>query len=60
MKLLIKPTPSEKFYSLTAREATRIAWLTAKEYSPDGRPDMEIFSEWTKRHTERSKTASQD
>jgi len=57
MDIPIKPKPNEKYLSLGARDAQKVAMAVAKRYSPDTEPDWSIFREFTQAHLKYAKSA---
>jgi hypothetical protein len=54
MKLLVKPRPNEKYFQLSPKDATQVAWAAAKNYGIDG-PDWSVFREFTGEYNARRK-----
>ena len=56
MKILTKPKPNEKFFTLTLRQASLTAMEVARRYG-NGEPDWQLFKEWTEAHARRNRTS---
>lgn len=53
MKLIVRPRPNSRYFDLSPRQATVVAWDLAKSYSLSDKPDMGVFKEFTSEYNRR-------